>query len=135
MPRPIKSGRNRQRVLLFDVPENAVDSWGQPSNTPVQIVNPGAVDGGFWAEVRPLRGSEMLNVRQIWALATHIVSFRWLGSTIPVSADNPNGRFMPQMKIQLLLDNSILNIEFADNVEKRNRRWELICSSHVGATT
>jgi hypothetical protein len=135
MPRPIKVGRNRQRVLLYDVPESSVDSFGQPSNAPVQIVNPNATDGGFWMEVRPLRGDEMLNVRQIWPLATHIVTSRWLGSTIPTSPDNPNGFFMPQMKLKLLLDNSILNIEFADNIEKRNRRWELTCSEHIGAST
>ena len=135
MPRPLKVGKHRQRVLLYDVPEAATDSWGQPSNDPVQIVNTSASDGGFWMEVRPLRGQEMLNVRQIWPLATHIVHSRWLGSMIPTSSDNPNALLMPQMKIKLILDNSILNIEFADNVEKRCRMWELTCSEHVGATS
>jgi len=86
-------------------------------------------------EVVPLQGSEMLNVRQIWPTATHTVMVRWLGSAIPTSADNPNGIFMPQMKIKCKLDNSILNIEFAENVEKRNRRWKLVCSEHVGVSS
>jgi hypothetical protein len=40
---------------------------------------------------------------------------------------------MPQMKLKSLLDGSILNIEFAENVKKRNRRWQLTCSEHTGA--
>jgi hypothetical protein len=132
--RPIKSGRNRQRILLFDVPESAVDSFGQPSQTPVQIVS-SASDGGFWAEIVPLRGDEQLNARQVWPLATHHAYLRWLGNAIPTSADNPNGLIVPNMKIQCLLDGSILNVEFAENVERRNRQWKLVCSEHIGALT
>ena len=135
MPRPIKSGRYRQRILLFDVPESSTSSWSQPSQAPTQISNPNATDGGFWAEVNPLRGNEQLNVRQIWPTATHRVRMRWLGSAIPVSSDNPNQQIMPQMKINLLLDGSWLNVLFAENIEKRNRAWELICEEHVGAST
>lgn len=101
---------------------------GQPSQAQVTI-------GSFWAEVRPLRGDEQLNVRQIYPTATHIVTMRWLGSLIPVTADNPQGLVMPQMVLQLALDNSFLHILFADNVEKRNRRWELTCEERIGGTT
>ena len=57
--RPQNIGTYRQRVTLFDVPEAVVSSYGVPSQAPVQI-------GTFWAEVRPLRGREMVNVRSIW---------------------------------------------------------------------
>ena len=123
--RPTKSGTKRQRVILLDIPEATTDSWGQPSQTPTTI-------GTFWAEVAPLQGSEMLNVRQVWPLATHIVKMRWLGSAIPVTADNPQGLIMPQMVLNLLLDNSFLHVEFAENVEKRNRQWKLVCSEKIG---
>jgi hypothetical protein len=134
MPRPIKSGRNRQRVLLYDVPESTTDTWGQPSQAPTQIVNPTAADGGWWAEVNPLKGNEIVNTRQIWPTATHRVKMRWLGSAIPTSPDNPQAQIMPQMKLNLLLDNSWLNIIWAENVEKRNRAWEMICEEHIGET-
>jgi hypothetical protein len=127
MPRPIKSGKNRQRVTLFDVPEGSTDTWGQPSEGPVTI-------GTFWMEVMPLKGDEMLNVRQVWPSATHKVKCRWLGSAIPSNSDNPQSQIMPQMKLKLLLDNSWLNVIWAENVEKRNRSWELICEEHVGAS-
>jgi hypothetical protein len=122
-------------VLLFDVPESGVDSFGQPSQSTVQITNTAATDGGFWAEVIPLQGNEMLNVRTVWPTASHIVHMRWLGSVIPSSPDNPNGLLVPNMKLQLLLDNSILNMLFCDNVEKRNRQWTLTCEEHINATS
>lgn len=82
----------------------------------------------------PLKGNEMLNVRQIWPTATHKVRCRWLASVIPASADNPQSQIMPQMKLNVLLDNSWLNVIWAENVEKRNRQWEMICEEHVGAS-
>jgi hypothetical protein len=127
MPRPIKVGKNRQRVTLRDVPESLNDSWSQPSQAPTTI-------GVFWMEVMPLEGSEILNVRQIWPTATHRVNCRWLGSAIPSTPDNPNQQIVPSMEIQLELDNSILKVLFAENIEKRNRAWSMICAEHVGAT-
>lgn len=131
--RPTRSGPKRQRVLLFDIPESSTDSWAQPSLAPTQISS-SASDGAFAAEVRPLRGNEILNTRQIWPTATHIVKLRFLWSAIPKTPDNPNGLIVPQMKLQVLLDNSILNILFADNVEKRNHEWVLTCEEHINAT-
>jgi len=133
MPRPVKSGKYRQRVGLYDVPESSTDSFGQPSQGSTQIVSP-ASDGLFAAEVIPLQGQEQLNVRQIWPTATHIVKMRWLGSSIPTSSDNPKGLIIPNMKLQLDLDSSWLNVLFADNVEKRNWQWKLTCEEHIGAT-
>jgi hypothetical protein len=135
MPKPLKSGVLRQRVTLWDVPEATTDSFGQPSQTATQIVNSAATDGGFWAGVKPLRGNEMLNVRQIWPTATHNVTMRWLGSAIPTSPDNPQGLIMPQMKIQLILDQSWIHFLFCDNEEKRNRKWLIIGEERIGATS
>lgn len=122
--KPIQSGAYRQRVTLYDVPENTRDSYGQPSQAATAICS-------FWAEVRPLQGNEQLNVRSQWATATHIVKCRWLGSLIPTSATNPNGLVLPRMYLLCELDNSRLDVVFANNVEKRNRAWELTCESKV----
>lgn len=134
MPRPIKSGRYRQRVTLWNIPQSSTDSWAVPSQTPVQIVNLAATDGAFWAEVRPLQGNEMMNARQVWPTATHYVSMRWLGTAIPSTTDNPQQQIVPNMKLQCLLDNSWLNVVFAENIEKRNRAWKLVCEEHIGAS-
>lgn len=128
IPRPLKIGRHRQRVTLLDIPESTTDSFGQPSQAQTTI-------GTFWADVRPLRGNEMLNARQIWPTATHVVTMRWLGSVIKVTPDNPQALVMPQMVLKLALDNSYLHVLFADNVEKRNRRWELTCEERIGGTS
>ena len=124
MMRSNKVGTFRQRVILQDIPETTLDSYGQPSLGAIEI-------GRFWAEVRPLRGNEQLNVRQIWPTATHLVHMRWLGSVIPISSTNPAGLILPRMRLQLLSDGTLLNILFADNIEKRNRTWELTCDEKV----
>ncbi len=133
--RALKVGEQRQRLRLYDVPESTKDSWAQPSLAPTQIVNTGASDKAFWFFVRPLRGDEMLNVRQIWPTASHILKCRWLGSVIPKTADNPNGYFMPQMKLVNVNDGEVYNVLFAENAEKRNRQWILTCEQKVGATS
>lgn len=195
-------GTYRQRVALFDVPEMSRDSYGQPSTSGTQIVAPTG-DGMFSAEIRMLKGDEILNIRQQWPTATHQVKMRWLGSSIlpsfsgtgntrifsptvsgfsasyqgitlipvaglPVagtnippgatilatpaptatsftmsvgasatgtavpisvgpSANNPFGLILERMYLIDALDGSRLNILNANNVEKRNRQWILIC--------
>jgi hypothetical protein len=111
---------------LYDIPEANVDTFGQPSQAEMAI-------GTFWAEVRPLEGDEKLNVRQIWPTATHDVRMRWLGTAIPVTSDNPSARILPQMVLNCLSDNTYLHILYANNVEKRNRQWQIYCEEKVGA--
>jgi head-tail adaptor len=127
--RSTQAGSKRQRLALYDVPESTVDPWGQPSQTPVLI-------GTYWAEVRMLRGDEMLNVRQMWPTATHIIKMRWLGSSIPASSDNPASLILPDMKL-MLTKNGILvrvfNIVAAQNTEERNREWKITAEEKVGA--
>ena len=110
------------------MPETSVDTFAQPSISPTLI-------GTFWAEVRPLKGDEMLNVRQIWATATHIITMRWLGSAIPSSTDNPNGIVIPEMKFINVADGEVYNVLFAENVEKRDRQWKITAAMKSGATT
>ena len=97
-------GSYRQRVALQDLVET-LDTYGQPTQSWVALAT-------FWAEVRFLRGAELLNVKQNWATATHIVSCRWQGG-----ATLPN----PRMRFQLVKDSRIINILSFQNVEERNR--------------
>ena len=77
----------------------------------------------------------MLNVRQIWATATHIIMMRWLGSAIPTSSDNPNGWITPDMKaINTGNGSEVYNFVFAENVEMRNRQWKIVAEQKIGAT-
>lgn len=128
------AGMRRQRVLLYDVPEATTDGYGQPSlaATPIPSSDP---DQAFAAYIRPLSGSEILNIRQIFATATHLVEIGWLGSTIPATDDNPNGYILPHMKLKITKDNRILNIDNAYNVEERNICWVLTCTEKIGATS
>ena len=129
--RAVQAGLKRQILQLYDVPEATIDSFGQPSQTTNFI-------GSFHAEVRMLQGNEMLNVRQMWPTATHLIRMRWVGSAIPVSADNPGQLIMPDMKLTLTKTGvliRIFNIVSAKNVEERNREWELTCEEKVGATS
>lgn len=121
--KPLVAGNLRQRVQLFDVPETAQDSYGQPSTT-------GNLIGTFWADVEMLKGAEMLNVRQMWATATHQVTMRWLGSAIPAGPNNPSGLIIERMYLIDVMDGSRLNVLNAKNVDKRNYMWLLTCEEH-----
>ena len=119
--RSIRSGKNRQRVELYDIPETTFDSYRQPQQATTLI-------GTFWAEVRPLSGREALNVKQVWATATHKVSMRWLGSSIAIQ---------PRMKLVITKPpgTRTLNILEALNNEERDREWQLTCEEHINATS
>lgn len=129
--RAVQAGPKRQILALFDVPESTVDSFGQPSQAQVFI-------GNFHVSVRMLQGNEMLNVRQMWPTATHILGMRWVGSAIPATANNPGGLVIPDMKFTLTKNGILIrvfNIVAAKNVEERNREWEITAEEKVGATS
>lgn len=119
--KPIRCGKNRQRVQLYDVPETSLDSYRQPQQTATLI-------GTYWAEVKPLSGREAQNVKQVWATATHQVTMRWLGSAVTIQ---------PRMKLVITKSpgTRTLNVISALNVEERNRAWLLVCEEKIGATT
>lgn len=112
--RPINSGRLRQRVTLQSVTETA-DGYGQPIQTWTDVAT-------FWAEVSPLTGNEAVNVKQIWATATHKVRLRYQGSAITLS---------PTQRFKLIKNDRILNLVNINNVEERNRSYECLCQEYV----
>lgn len=123
---PIRAGNYRQKLYLYDVPETTVDSYGQTSLIGTLIVT-------FAGFVRPLRGDEQLNVRQLWPAATHKVWCNWLGSAIPAGSNNPLGLILPRMYLVVDANQSRLNISFADDSDTRHRIWELICEEKVNS--
>ena len=75
--RPLQAGVFRQRVTLQDLVET-IDSYGQPVQTWTDVAT-------FWAEVRPIRGTEAVNIRQVWATATTLIKHRYLGPSLDPS--------------------------------------------------
>lgn len=109
--RPLRSGLQRHRVELQGLAET-IDSFGVAAKAWTPLAT-------FWAEVRPLRGSEFLNVKQVWATAEYFVNFRWLGPAVAVD---------PTQRLKVLNSGKILNILNVNNVEERNRSYELVCT-------
>lgn len=112
--RPLRAGLQRHRVELQGFVET-VDSFGGVQKTWTTLAT-------FWAEVRPLRGSEFLRANQVWAAGTYFVNFRWLGSNLVPD---------PTHRIKVLNSGKLLNIVAANNVEERNRSYELVCEQKV----
>lgn len=108
-----RSGLYRQLVYLQDITET-VDSYGQPIQTWSTIAT-------ISAEVRFLRGGELLNVKQNWPTADHLVTCRYQGPTITPS---------PRMRFMLAKDSRIINIITFQNVEERNRSYQFICEEY-----
>ena len=114
-----------QNVQLYDVPETSQDSYNQTSTS-------GSPIGLFPMTVEPLKGQEQLNVRSVWATATHKVRCRWLGSAIPSTPSNPHGLILPRMYLVLVEgDGSQLNVVYAGNDQERNQFWDLVCEQKV----
>ena len=110
--RPLQIGRHRQRVTLQDLVE-APDTYGQPIQSWVDVAT-------IWAEVTPLGGREALNVKQVWATASHMVRFRYLGASV-----------VPSAKQRFAFKGRYLNILNVNNVEERNRSYEATCEEYV----
>ena len=107
-------GTYRQRLTLQSLVET-IDSYGQPVHSWVDMAT-------FWAEVRFLRGQELLNIRQGWATATHLISCRWQGASFAPS---------PTMRFTLGKDGRIFNVLSFQNVEERNRQCIFTCEEQV----
>jgi SPP1 family predicted phage head-tail adaptor len=107
-------GLYRQRVTLQAIVETP-DTYGQPVQGWADLVT-------FSAEVRFLRGQELLNVRQGWATATHLISCRWQGASFAPS---------PTMRLVLGKDGRVFNVLSFQNVEERNRQCIFTCEEQV----
>jgi SPP1 family predicted phage head-tail adaptor len=107
-------GKYRQRVSLQAQIET-IDTYGQPVKSWQTIQT-------FSAEVRFLRGQELVNFQQKWATATHVISCRWQGASF---APRPTMRFV------LGKDGRVFNILAFQNMEERNRQALFTCEEAV----
>jgi len=73
--------------------------------------------GKVWAAVEPLRGSERYAAQQVKNDLSHRVLMRYRPGITP--------------QMRLVLNDRVLNIEAAINVEERNRWLELLCREVV----
>ena len=119
----VPAGLMRHKLMLYDVPEQTVDDFGQPSET-------GTLIGTFRGRIQTLRGRMLIESQVTAPTATHRVTLPWLGSAIPATTDNPSREILPRMYF-ILEDGSRLNVVLANNLEKNNLMWELTCEEHV----
>jgi SPP1 family predicted phage head-tail adaptor len=99
----VRAGTLRDRVTIYSPPATR-DTHGQITGSPTAV-------GTWWADVRPLEGTEMVTSDGYAAGATHEVSTRYRAGVGPsqwlvwgtrrlnvLSAHNPDG-----LKVELLL--------------------------------
>lgn len=110
-----RAGPKRQRVSLQTLSESQ-DSFGQkiPSWT---------TQGNYWAEVKNLSGREAVNAKQVKADTTHQVTMRYIGALFTTPG------LLPSMR--LLYKSRVFNILWVNNVDERNREYQLLCQEYV----
>lgn len=111
----MKAGPLRQRVTLQSLTETT-DSYGQR----VQSWN---TLGTYYAEVRQLSGREAVNAKQVKADTTHLVRMRYIGTLFATPGILPSMRF--------LFNGIALNILFINNVDNRNREYQILAQETV----
>lgn len=110
----MRAGGMRDRLELQE-PVSSIDSFGQE-------VDDWATIATFWARVRPIKGQELLSVRQQQAQLTHVVTFRFQGSNV---------RPLPTMRFRNSRSGRILHIESVVNVNERNAMYECQCVERI----
>lgn len=99
----MKPGPMRQRVTLQS-PAQSSDGYGDPVTTWTTV-------GTYWARVVFTGGTEAVNAQQDRALETHRITMRYVSPIDP--------------SMRLLYVNRILNILTVNNVDERNREYEI----------
>jgi SPP1 family predicted phage head-tail adaptor len=110
-------GPLRQRVTIETLAETR-NAYGQliPSWSPA---------GTFYAQIRNLAGREAVNAKQISAVVSHAVTMRYVASLFPAPG------LVPSMR--LLFGAAVFNIIWVDNVDNRNRQYNLLVQQIVPA--
>jgi SPP1 family predicted phage head-tail adaptor len=109
------AGPKRQRVTIQTLSE-ARDSYGQN-------IKSWASAGPYWARVKNLSGREAVNAKQIKADTTHLVEMRYIGTLFSTPG------LLPSMR--LLFNSRVFNILWVNNVDERNREYQLLCQEFV----
>lgn len=114
----MRAGPKRQRITVQVLSESQ-DSYGQKLQSWVD-------DGTYWAEIRTLSGREAVNAKQVKAETTHAVNLRYIGSLFPTGGLLPSSR--------LSFNGRIFNILYINNINERNREYQLLAQELVPAT-
>jgi len=109
------AGPKRQRVSVETLSESR-DGYGQKQKT-------WTTQGTYWASIRNLSGREAVNAKQIKADTTHMVTMRYIGALFA----SPG--LLPSMR--LLFNSRVFNILYVNNIDERNREYQLLCQELV----
>lgn len=110
-----RAGPKRQRISVQTLSE-VQDTFGQTIPT-------WTTQGTYWAEVRNLAGREAVNAKQIKADTTHQVTMRYIGTLFSTAG------LLPSMR--LLFNTRVFNILWVNNIDERNREYQLLCQEYV----
>jgi SPP1 family predicted phage head-tail adaptor len=102
----IEAGKLRHRVIIQTATE-ARDSYGQPIQT-------WATFDEVWAEILPLRGTELFTAQQVQSKVVSKIKIRYLAGVSP--------------KMRVLFGARIYQIESIINTTERNVESVLMCS-------
>ena len=95
----------RQRITIQQLTE-AQDAQGAKSES-------WATYATVWAAIRPLRGREFLEAKQLQARVSHEIRARWLSGVTPA--------------MQITVDSRTFRIESAVNENERNETLLMMC--------
>lgn len=115
----MRAGPMRQRVTIQTLSETA-DGYGQR-------IQSWTSSGTFWASVKNLSGREAVNAKQVKADATHQVTMRYVGTLFSTPGLQPSMR--------LVFNGRFFNILFVNNIDERNREYQLLTQEIVSATS
>lgn len=104
----------RQRVTLQSFTVTGRDAYGEETKSWADV-------GTYYAEVVTLSGREAVNAQQLRADASHRVRMRWVGPILPDQ--------------QFLWDGRTLHILHVNNVDNRNREYQILCREVVVPTS
>lgn len=110
--RPLRSGHLRHELTIETLsnPSTTLDSRGQPTRTWNRLATVRAM-------VEPLRGQEALLARQLYATASHKLTFRYQPNVTTQARATHRGR--------------VFNFHDVRNVEERDRVLEVICTEQL----
>jgi SPP1 family predicted phage head-tail adaptor len=89
---------------------NAIDDYGEENKT-------WSTDESIFAQIQPLRGSELLEYQQINAELTHRIIIRYTSNATPAK--------------RILFGSRIFDINVVRNIDEKNEMQELLCKEKV----
>lgn len=98
------------RYVEIQFPDEVQSASGEPSRT-------WAFKASVWANIRPMRGSELVNAQQVDAQLSHRITIRYRND---ITA-----------KWRICDGDRIFNVESVIDINDRHHMMELVCSEDV----